>query len=566
MKDALGIILSGGPKSVDEEGAPAIDRAIFELGKPILGICYGHQLMAHYLGGQVATGREYGFTEYEISKPDSKLFQGLKTKQVVWNNHGDQVTSLPLGFEATGRTTVCQFESMEDVRRSFYGVQFHPEVSHTKQGMELLKNFVFGIAHCNQDWSITDFMERIEQEIRDYVKDKNVFLLVSGGVDSTVCFALLNKVLGKAKVYGLHVDSGFMRLNESRQVKQMFDGIGYDNLQVYDAQQEFLRATDKLAEPEAKRRAIGAEFVKVADRATAKLGLDPERWILAQGTIYPDTIESGGTKHAARIKTHHNRVEAIEKLIAAGKLLEPIKDLYKDEVRELGIKLGLPEEMVYRHPFPGPGLAVRVLCSDGKFEERKNERTKEQNTDSVDLNSLVDPGISSQFLPIRSVGVQGDARSYAHPALISISKLSTLNWEELGKLSTQITNQIKSINRVILKLAGEEKDLKLGEAYLSQERLDILRAADDLFTKELKEAGLYHEVWQAPVVLVPLKNEKGELLILRPINSTEAMTANFSHLPVEFVTKVAEKLLNLPGIGLVAYDITNKPPGTIEWE
>ncbi|MDD4351410.1 MAG: glutamine-hydrolyzing GMP synthase [Candidatus Gracilibacteria bacterium] len=555
LQDAQGIILSGGPKGVKEEGAPEIDHEIFQLGKPVLGICYGHQMMAHYLGGEIGTEREYGFTDFNISKKDSQLFQGLDAKQVVWNNHGDAVVKLPIGFEKTGSTETCEFESMENVEQKLYGVQFHPEVSHSEHGMKLLENFVLGICKCEKDWSIANFRERIEQEIKDYVGAQKVFLLVSGGVDSTVCFALLNQVLGPERVYGLHVDSGFMRQDESEKVKQMFAEIGYDNLHIYDAKNNFLKAVGSATEPEEKRRAIGEEFIRVAALATSDLELDPAEWILAQGTIYPDTIESGGSKHADRIKTHHNRVDGIQKLIAAGKLLEPIKDLYKDEVRELGIKLGLPEEMIYRHPFPGPGLAVRTLCA------QQNEKLKIKNDPT--LIDIVGPEISAQILPVKSVGVQGDARSYAHPALLEVTEI---DWDKLGKVSVKITNSIREVNRVLVKLAGDSENLELQAATLTEDRLDLLRVADQLFHDELRKAGLYHEVWQAPVVLVPLVNEQGETIVLRPINSTEAMTANFAKLPLDFVKKVAAKILNLKGIGLVAYDITNKPPGTIEWE
>ncbi len=296
----------------------------------------------------------------------------------------------------------------------------------------------------------------------------------------------------------------------------------------------------------------------MAARAGKELELNPEHWILAQGTIYPDTIESGGTKHADKIKTHHNRVEGIQALIVAGKLLEPIKDLYKDEVRELGLQLGLPEEMIFRHPFPGPGLGVRALCADSSVQA-----TKLKDQDLAALQELVADECPVTILPIKSVGVQGDARSYAHPALLSPSDL---DWKSLEKLSVKITNNIRSINRVIVKLTGDASELNLISASLTKDRLDLLRKADKLFTETLIEAGLYHEVWQAPVVLIPLKNKQGETIVLRPINSTEAMTANFSKLPTDFVKEVAGKILAIDGIGLVAYDITNKPPGTIEWE
>lgn len=364
LRDSSGIILSGGPQSVYEEGSPTIDSKILELGIPILGICYGHQLMTYKLGGEVKPGevKEYGVAEFSKTK-ESPLFKNINFPTTVWMSHGDEVKRHAAGFGIIGSSADCEHVAIADENRKFYGVQFHPEVTHSEQGNQFLANFL-EICDTKNTWNLENYLENTISEIQKRVGDKNVFMLVSGGVDSTVAFALLEKALGKDKVFGLFVDTGLMRFEERDEVEKALKSIGFDNLHIEERGADFIGALAGQTEPEAKRKIIGDMFLTVQAEVSERLKLNPEDWLLGQGTIYPDTIESGGTKNADKIKTHHNRVEAIQKLIEEGKVIEPLQDLYKDEVRAIGEMLGLPHKMVWRHPFPGPGLGVRILCSE----------------------------------------------------------------------------------------------------------------------------------------------------------------------------------------------------------
>ncbi len=364
LKDSSGIILSGGPQSVYEKGSPTMDLNVLKLGIPVLGICYGHQLMTYKLGGEVKPGKvkEYGRAKFDKVQ-DSPLFKKIDFPTTVWMSHGDEVSQHAEGFEIIGSSADCEHVAIADESRKMYGVQFHPEVTHSDQGNQFLANFL-EICGTKNTWNLENYLENIIKEIQAKVGDKNVFMLVSGGVDSTVAFALLEKALGKDKVFGLFVDTGLMRYAERDEVENALKKIGFDNLHIAERGSDFIAALSGKTEPEEKRKIIGDMFLKVQAEVSTRLELNPEEWLLGQGTIYPDTIESGGTKNADKIKTHHNRVEAIQKLIEAGKVIEPLQDLYKDEVRAVGEMLGLPHEMVWRHPFPGPGLGVRILCSN----------------------------------------------------------------------------------------------------------------------------------------------------------------------------------------------------------
>ncbi len=367
LKGIKGLILSGGPNSVYDKTAVKYNKKLLDLPVPTLGLCYGHQLLAHHLGGKVKPGKtkEYGFAELKLLS-SSRLTAGLPKTSQIWMSHGDSVSVLPKGFKALAKTFDCPVAAMSDEKRKIYGLQFHPEVVHTVFGQNILRNFVFNITGCKKDWSLDRYFLQIQKEIKKKVGKRKVFLLVSGGVDSTVCFALLEKILGKKRVLGLHVDSGSMRLDESKKVNDALVKAGFDNLKVIDASAIFLKAEEGVIDPEKKREIIGRTFLQVKDKVMASRNMKAQDWVLGQGTIYPDTIETGGTKHADKIKTHHNRVKEVLKLMRLGALVEPISELYKDEVREIGRKLGLPKELLDRHPFPGPGLFIRTLCSDGK--------------------------------------------------------------------------------------------------------------------------------------------------------------------------------------------------------
>ena len=554
-----GIILSGGPSSVYFEDAPPFNRDILDTGIPIMGLCYGMHLIAHLLGGDVKRfeGREYGRAEIETIG-DSPLFMGLKKYEQVWMSHGDSVTNLPMGFEIIGRTTDCPVAAIGNEERKIYGLQFHPEVKDTPSGDSILSNFLI-ICGSEKNWSMESYIEEKMIEVRERVGDRNVFLLVSGGVDSTVTFTLLNNALGEDRVFGLHIDNGFMRKNETAEVEIALKKLGFNNLIIVDRSDDFIKAVKGITDPQEKRETIGDEFIFVKDRELESLDLDPEKWMLGQGTLYPDIIESGGTRHADVIKTHHNRTDMIKEMVDKGLVIEPLDQLYKDEVRMVGERLGLPHDLVWRHPFPGPGLGVRVLCSE----------RGDSSSDFNDLRNIISKKITSMdyesiILPVRSVGVQGDSRTYAHPAAVD----GKLDWEKLELLSTEITNEVPGINRVIYKIGGGKlKSLKSKASTLTRDRLDLIRDADHEAMDVLRKHNIYNDIFQMPVVLLPLSsNGEKECVVIRPLESSDVMTASFYRMPEKCIREIADRILALGSIEYVFYDITNKPPGTFEWE
>jgi GMP synthase (glutamine-hydrolysing) len=553
-----GVILSGGPNSVYDPQSPALNLDLPRLGLPVLGLCYGHQLLAHCLGGQVSPGKtkEYGLARLNVLQPEG-VFRGLGPEEEVWMSHGDTVSTLPEGFIVLGSTEDCPIAAMGNDDKRIYGVQFHPEVTHTVHGMAMLENFV-EICGCRRDWTMENFVEESLRDIRERVGDRSVFLFVSGGVDSTVAFTLLNRALGEDRVTGLYVDNGFMRKDETRLVRESLHRAGFHNLRIVDASERFLSAVKGVVDPQEKRRIIGNTFLDVRDAALSELDLDPEHWMLGQGTLYPDIIESGGTKHAAVIKTHHNRVDVIHELIERGLVLEPLAQLYKDEVRQVGQELGLPRELVQRHPFPGPGLSVRCLCSTGKedavpddVQHRADELAKAF-------------GLRARVLPVKSVGVQGDFRTYAHPAVL----IGKADWRLLESASTAMTNAVPEVNRVTYLLRPDElPDLRPKAGTLTRDRLDRLRDADALAMDALKEFGRMDEIFQMPTVLLPLTADgENEAIVLRPLASRDVMTARFAEIPLETAHLIADRILALGTVACVLYDVTHKPPATMEWE
>ncbi|MDR2731833.1 MAG: glutamine-hydrolyzing GMP synthase [Fibromonadaceae bacterium] len=559
LSDVNGIVFSGGPMSVYEKNAPEFNREILKIKVPMLGICYGHQLIAQSLGGEVAPGKvkEYGIADLEVADSENLLLKGFPPKSRAWMSHGDHVSKLPEGFRAIAGTSDCEFAAVENAEKKIYGIQFHPEVTHSEYGEKLLENFAVNICNCEKLWNIKSYLPQLEKKITETAGNRKVFLLVSGGVDSSVAFVLLNRILGSERVLGLHIDNGLMRLNESSQVMDFLKKEGMDNLQVCDASEDFLLALQGVAEPEEKRKIIGETFLQVKDREMRRLSLNAEEWLLAQGTIYPDTIESGGTENADLIKTHHNRVQGILDLQEKGLLLEPLADLYKDEVRNLGEELGIPHELIWRHPFPGPGLGVRLLCSNGKAAGKTLGEIPEL---KAALNTAA---LKGQLLPIKSVGVQGDARTYAQPLLIE----SELPWEVLEKHSTALINRFAEINRSAW-LVGRVADLppEPAELYCEKNALDQLRLFDSICNKFLLENNLYAQIWQMPVVLLPLKIAGKICVLMRPVNSAEAMTANFAKIEQGLLKNDLWQKLKEAGAGALFYDITHKPPATIEWE
>jgi len=473
-----GIILSGGPESVTEDGSPRAPDYVFNAGVPVLGICYGMQTMAEQLGGAVqgSDKREFGYAQVEVLDPSALLHNiedhiadNGKPLLDVWMSHGDKVSALPKGFKTVAQTASCPYAGMADEERRFYGVQFHPEVTHTRQGQRLLSQFVMGICGCEKLWTPGAIIEDAVERIKAQVGDDEVILGLSGGVDSSVTAMLLHRAIGD-QLTCVFVDNGLLRLNEGQQVMDMFgDHFGLNIVKV-DAEDRFLNALAGTDEPEAKRKIIGREFVQVFDEESSKLV--NAKW-LAQGTIYPDVIESAGsaTGKAHVIKSHHN-VGGLPEDMKLG-LVEPLRELFKDEVRKIGLELGLPYDMLYRHPFPGPGLGVRVL--------------------------------------------------------------------------------------------GEVK----------KEYCDLLRRADAIFIEELHNAELYHKVSQAFTVFLPVRSvgvmgdaRKYDWVVsLRAVETIDFMTAHWAHLPYDFLGKVSNRIINeIDGISRVVYDVSGKPPATIEWE
>jgi GMP synthase (glutamine-hydrolysing) len=466
----LGIILSGGPSSVLAKNAPLPDRAIFTLGLPILGICYGVQLMGQFLGGKVATSdeREYGHGRLQILRQGA-LFSGLGHVVRVWNSHGDKLTQLPRGFSATARTENSPYAAIENAEKKFYGLQFHPEVHHTENGVQILRNFLYNVCGCRGDWSMANFVDRAVADIREKVRDGRVILGLSGGVDSSVAAALIHKAVGK-QLTCVFVDNGLLRKNERDSVVALYKRNFKIDLRVADSGELFLKKLKKVTDPEKKRKIIGKTFIEVFESSLKSIG---KAEYLAQGTLYPDVIESVSIdgNPAAVIKSHHNvgGLPARMKL----KLLEPLRELFKDEVRALGTELGLPREVVWRQPFPGPGLAVRVM---------------------------------------------GD---------------------------------------------------------ITPERLEILRNADAILHEEMVESGYYYKVWQSFAVFLPVQtvgvlgDERvyDYVIAIRVVESVDAMTADWAKLPYELLQKISSRITNeVRGVSRVVYDISSKPPATIEWE
>lgn len=470
-KDGVcGIILSGGPSSVLASGAPLPDKKVFTLGVPVLGICYGLQLMGKMLGGRVEPSnlREYGRGVLTIRKK-GLLLGGLGKKLRVWNSHGDKLLRLPKEFEAIARTENSGFAVIQDPSRRFYGLQFHPEVYHTERGMDIYRNFLFKICRCRADWSMADFVDNAIKDIRRKVKGRKVLLGLSGGVDSSVVAALIHRAIGDQLVC-VFVDNGLLRIGEREAVENVFRRNFRINLRVVKAAGHFLNGLKGVIDPERKRKIIGRTFIKVFEREVRKIG---DIHFLAQGTLYPDVIESVSIKGnpAAMIKTHHN-VGGLPRRMKL-KLIEPVRELFKDEVRNLGRELGLPREVLWRHPFPGPGLGVRVI--------------------------------------------------------------------------------------------GE----------VTRPRLRILSQADQILLEEMKQSGNYSKVWQAFAVFLPVRtvgvmgDERTyeNVIALRIVNSTDAMTADWTYLPHDLLGHIANRIINeVKGINRVVLDISSKPPSTIEWE
>ena len=553
-----GIVLSGGPASVFADESPQPDSGLFQLDKPMLGICYGHQLMARYLGGTVERGEthEFGSADLRIRR-HADLFAGLAGRQRVWMSHGDRVSELPPGFAALADTLQCGIAAMARPDRGLYGIQFHPEVAHTPNGLRMLCNFLEKVCGCRMDWRPRDRIEQLKRSIREQANGRRVLFFLSGGVDSMVAYTLTVQAVGSESAEAVYVDTGFMRSGETAEIEAAFRAMNLGKLQVVEASKMFLGRLQDVIDPEEKRAVIGKAFVDLQDEILAGERFRGHDWMLGQGTIYPDTIESGGTQSAAVIKTHHNRVERIQELIDEGRVLEPLAEFYKDEVRELGRALGLAPRLLARHPFPGPGLAIRCICNGAAARPEPD----------AEIAAVAEQwGYRSFLLPLRSVGVQGDSRSYAK---LTVLHDGPLDYAGLLPAATAITNAFRRTNRIVAALAPQRlavEDWRIERASLNAKRVSLLQAADRMVTEFLYREGLYSKVWQCPVVLLPFACAGGETIALRPITSVDGMTAAVAQLPPEALLALARRMRAIDGIDAVVYDISHKPPSTIEWE
>ncbi len=455
-----GVIFTGGPNSVSDENSPHFDAAVLSLGIPVLGICYGHQLMAYMAGGEIVSamsGSEYGRTEVYADK--CALFEGVPEKSVFWMSHTDYVKRVPEGFRVTAHTDSCPCAAMADEERKLYGVQFHPEVTHSEFGQTVIRNFIFKVCGCKADWNVGDFAESSIEKYRRALKGKKVLLALSGGVDSSVAAVLLHKAIGDGLTC-VFVDHGLLRKDEGDYVESLFKGKFGLNLIRVNARERFLEKLAGVTEPEKKRKIIGEEFIRVFEEQARRIG-DIE--VLAQGTIYPDVVESGKGK-AATIKSHHN-VGGLPENMLFSEIVEPLRLLFKDEVREIGLKLGLPENMVFRQPFPGPGLGVRVI---GEITEEKLAILRE--ADAIFREEMAKGGcekLSNQYFAVitdcRSVGVMGDFRTYGYTVAlraVTTDDFMTAAWtrlpyEVLEAASSRITNEVKNVTRVVYDITSK---------------------------------------------------------------------------------------------------------------
>ena len=578
LVDYKAVILSGGPNNIGESQRLNFDEKIFDLGKPVLGICYGMQLMSDHFGGVVDSNvvKEYGQTEITID-PTSPIFEGLEEKQQVLMSHGDTVKVTPNGFKIIAKTG-DEIAGVGNVEAKLYGVQFHPEVDLTENGMIMFENFIRKVAEYKEIYALEDRIESSIKMIQEKVGNGKVIVLVSGGVDSAVTAALLVKALDPEQIYAIHVDSGFMRKNESDVICENLKELGLKNLIRENAKDTFFNTIIEVegrkvgplvdtVEPEDKRLLIGDIFIKITNSVIERLGLDPENTFIAQGTLRPDLIESGNpdiSGFAHKIKTHHNDVVAVREARKKGLIVETNADWHKDEVRNVARRLGLEESIAARQPFPGPGLAIRLLCHD-KAEEVvvTDEEVNAINEILSETNNV------GQILPIKSVGVQGDARSYRNLAVLS-GKATDLNWNEVTTKAKEITDKINTINRVayILNKKNVTEKINCFDMKINDECVDLLRELDKIVTSNLEKS----KANQTFAVLVPIGITKKYSVAIRTFVTNDFMTGRPAAIGTEADKAAIENIIKEietnfgDKIEFVMYDVTSKPPATCEWQ
>lgn len=593
LKKYAAVIVSGGPQSVYGPDAPAYDPGLLDgsLGRPLLGICYGLQLMNHVLGGTVkkAACREDG--QYAVLIDEvaggGALFDGLPREVEALLTHGDSIDNVAPGFRVTARSSNDGgiVAAVEDADRMMYGVQFHPEVGLTPRGTDMLRNFLYGVTGLKGTYTMQCRMRCAMDHIRERAGDSKVLMLVSGGVDSSVCATLLLRALPSERVHAIHVDHGFMRKDESASVVTALRAAGVQ-VTLVDAADRFRDATTtdpatgketqrlcETVDPEVARRIIGDTFMKVSDAAIRELGLRPDDVMLAQGTLRPDLIESA-SEHVSGaadvIKTHHNDTEMVRVLRRAGRVIEPLADYHKDQVRQLGTDLGLPEALVWRQPFPGPGLAIRILCADDEFRTEHDAATLVALADA----ERTEKGIRCTLLPCRTVGVQGDGRTYS--SLVALSCDGNPDWPALFRLAKLVPRSAHHVNRVVY-VDGPQLDRahdhRLTRTRLTPDVVEQARAADDAVGQVLREHGLDRTLAQVPVVLFPASFgvEGARSVAVRPFTTSDFMTGLPAvpgrDMPHGAFEEMAQRVRDLvPNVARVCIDLTAKPPATTEWQ
>lgn len=556
----IGIIFSGSPHSVTDEELLSIPININNLKVPLLGICYGHQLIARLLHGEVESlpSKEYGQTTITI-KNGSLLFSGMDERQSVWMSHGDSVVKMPEGFAITGTSYLSAVTAFENRDRNIFGVQFHPEVTHSVNGLKVLDNFI-SLCTATRDWKVNDYTEEIIASIRKEAAGKKLLLLISGGIDSLVALVLCIKAVGNDNVFSIHVDTGFMRKNESSEVMDFLHELHFENIKIVDAKEKFFNGLNGITDPEEKRKIIGGLFVDVMHEELAAFHFASDNWMLVQGTIYPDTIESGGTKTSSTIKTHHNRVPEIEQLIEQGRVIEPLKELYKDEIRKLASSLNLPAHLVQRRPFPGPGLAIRILA--WKNGEAIDETYVQDLPEMYRI--LANADLHGMVLPVKSVGVQGDFRTYRHPIVLWTENGNFPGWGRLKACTGVLINKLQSISRTVYSVVPLTEHLEVRETLLTEEQVALLQEVDAIVHERTVAIA---DIWQLPVVSLPLYDAEGkQAFVIRPVCSQDAMTADVYEMDIALLESIVAKIQEKTGAGYVFYDLTTKPPATIEWE
>jgi GMP synthase (glutamine-hydrolysing) len=570
-------IISGGPESVYDPKSPKPDLRLLYSGKPLLGICYGLQLINQTFGGAIEkkATREDGQFSIKVNTK-SPLFAGLDETQQVLLTHGDSISKVAPGFKTLAMSGDI-VAAVADEKRKIYGLQFHPEVDLTENGKQMLSNFLFKITKLKPDFTLKDRLQEAIGYIRQNVGDRQVLAFASGGVDSSVLCVMLGLALPPHQVKVVHVNTGFMRYKESETVKDALDAVGI-KLQIVDASEQFYNARTKIkgkltpplhkvADPEVKRAIIGDTFMKVMEQVVEDLKLNPKNTVLAQGTLRPDLIESAShlaSSKAAVIKTHHNDTPLVRELRIAGRVIEPLKDYHKDEVRELGTMLGLPQELVWRQPFPGPGLAIRLLCASKPYITDDFEQVEKN------LKEFEDSWTAVHLLPVRTVGVQGDGRSYSYIAALS----GKPDWQALLEKAREIPKRIHAVNRVVYVFGDKITDpvREITPTFPEPEATAQLRMSDQYTNEILRKYGLHESLAQVPVVSFPIHfGQPGKRSIgIRTFLTNDFMTGKPAvpgeQMPIEALQEIVKKLLLVPGISRVAYDLTSKPPATTEWE